>query len=116
MIDPHGEYGPAFGSRATVYRAYDPIGTEETTGEPIRLPYWLMSAEEFRILVSGKTEFEATSQHNIIYKALTHARMVAAGLIENAPSSYGVAAPACWQRPRCASSIAWSCARPSRGF
>jgi hypothetical protein len=90
IIDPHGEYGAAFGSRATVYRAYDPIGTDETAGLPIRLPYWLMSAEEFRILVSGKTEFEATSQHNIIYKALTHARMVAAGLVEKAPSSYGI--------------------------
>lgn len=94
IIDPHGEYGKAFGERAIVYRAYDPIGTEETNGTPITLPYWLMSAEEFRALVIGKTEFEATSQHNIVYKALTHARMVAAGLVDAAPTSYGGQAPA----------------------
>lgn len=93
IIDPHGEYGRAFGARAVVYRAYDPIGTEETAGTPIKLPYWLMSAEEFRLLVSGKTEFEATSQHNIVYKALTHARMVTAGLVDPAPSSYDWNAP-----------------------
>ena len=93
IIDPHGEYGQAFGERATVYRAYDPIGTEETAGTPIQLPYWLMSAEEFRALVIGKTEQEATSQHNILYKALTHARMVAAGLVVPAPASYSAPVP-----------------------
>lgn len=93
IIDPHGEYGRAFGIRAVVYRAYDPIGTEETAGTPVKLPYWLMSAEEFRLLVSGKTEFEATSQHNIVYKALTHARMVTAGLVAPAPKSYDWTAP-----------------------
>ncbi|PKM23592.1 MAG: hypothetical protein CVV09_19685 [Gammaproteobacteria bacterium HGW-Gammaproteobacteria-13] len=93
MIDPHGEYGHAFTDRALVYRAYDPIGTDETAGTPIKLPYWLMSAEEFRLLVIGKTEFEATSQHNIVYKALTHSRMVAAGLVDAAPSNYNWAAP-----------------------
>ena len=90
VIDPHGEYGNAFKKRAMVYRAYDPLGNEETKGSPISLPYWLMSADEFRLLVIGKTEREATSQNNIIYKALTYARMVAAGLIEPAPSEYGV--------------------------
>lgn len=93
VIDPHGEYGEAFKKRAMVYRAYDPLGNEETKGSPISLPYWLMSAEEFRLLVIGKTEREATSQNNIIYKALTHARMVAAGLIEPAPSGYAVEIP-----------------------
>lgn len=94
IIDPHGEYGSAFDARAIIYRAYDPIGTEETAGTPIKLPYWLMSAEEFRLLVSGKTEFEATSQHNIVYKALTHARMVTAGLVDSAPTSYDWVPPA----------------------
>lgn len=88
VLDPHGEYGTAFGERALVYRAYDPIGTDESGGEPMRLPYWLMSAEEFRLLVIGKTEKEATSQHNIVYKALTHARMVGAGLVHPAPAAY----------------------------
>jgi hypothetical protein len=93
IIDPHGEYGRAFQQRAVIYRAYDPIGNEETAGTPIQLPYWLMSADEFRRLVIGKTEEEATSQNNIVYKALTYARMVAANLVEPAPSSYGGATP-----------------------
>lgn len=93
VIDPHGEYGKAFNGRALVYRAYDPLVNEETEGASINLPYWLMSADEFRMLVIGKTEQEATSQNNIIYKALTHARMVAAGLVKAAPSSYGGPTP-----------------------
>src|SRR5208283_1932917 len=63
------------------------------TGTPIQLPYWLMSADEFRRLVIGKTEEEATSQNNIVYKALTYARMVAANLVAPSPSNYGGAAP-----------------------
>ncbi|GAB4115642.1 MAG: ATP-binding protein [Wenzhouxiangellaceae bacterium] len=94
VIDPHGEYSHAFKERAIVYRAYDPLGNEETAGTPISLPYWLMSADEFRTLVIGKTEQEATSQNNIVYKAITYARMVAAGLIDPSPTSYGGAAPA----------------------
>ncbi|MBO9643676.1 MAG: ATP-binding protein [Pseudacidovorax sp.] len=93
ILDPHGEYGQAFGDRAVVYRAYDPIGHEQAKGEPIKLPYWLMSADEFRSLAIGKTEFEATSQNNVIYKALTYARLVAAGLVEPSPTNYGGAAP-----------------------
>jgi hypothetical protein len=93
VIDPHGEYGHAFKERAIVYRAYDPLGNEEAAGTPISLPYWLMSADEFRLLAIGKTEKEATSQNNIIYKALTHARMVAAGLVDPAPTDYGADVP-----------------------
>ena len=93
IIDPHGEYGYAFGERAEVYRAYNPLGTEETEGTPIILPYWLMSADEFRMLVIGKTEKEATSQNNIVYKAITYARMVAAGLVNPSPNSHGGPAP-----------------------
>ena len=93
VIDPHGEYGHAFKHRAIVYRAYDPLGNEENTGSPISLPYWLMSANEFRSLVIGKTEQEATSQNNIIYKAITYARMVAAGLINPSPTAHGTQAP-----------------------
>lgn len=94
IIDPHGEYGHAFKDRAIVYRAYDPLGNEEATGSPISLPYWLMSADEFRKLVIGKTEQEATSQNNIIYKAITYARMVAADLINPSPTSHDGSAPA----------------------
>jgi DNA helicase HerA-like ATPase len=93
MLDPHGEYGQAFGNRAVVFRAYDPIGHEQAQGEPIKLPYWLMSADEFRSLAIGKTEFEATTQNNVIYKALTYARLVAAQLVDPSPTEYGGAAP-----------------------
>lgn len=84
LIDPHGEYGRAFGDRCCTYRAYNPLGRDEEVGEELRLPYWLMTSDEFRSLVVGKTEFEATSQANTVYKALTHARMVQAGLVEAA--------------------------------
>lgn len=93
VIDPHGEYGSAFVNCSVRFRAYDPLKTDDSTGEAISLPYWLMSADEFRMLVIGKTEHEATSQNNIIYKAITHARMVAAGLVEKAPSQHGSTAP-----------------------
>jgi DNA helicase HerA-like ATPase len=83
IIDPHGEYARAFGKRAAVFRAYGATAEKEE-GRQLVLPYWLMSAEEFRLLVSGKTEEEATSQHNIVYKALSHARMVQRGWIEKA--------------------------------
>jgi uncharacterized protein len=69
------------------------MGGEDADAIQIDLPYWLMSADEFRSLIIGKTEFEATSQHNIVYKALTHSRMVAAGLIHPAPAAYGGAEP-----------------------
>lgn len=93
IIDPHGEYAAAFTNRAIVYRAYDAIGSESAPSESIKLPYWLMSADEFRSLVIGKTEHEATSQHNIIYKAITHARMVTRRLVDPAPTRYGVPVP-----------------------
>lgn len=82
VIDPHGEYSAAFGSRATVYRAYNTLGAEDTDGvrsRRLRLPYWMMTGEEFRDLVIGKTEREATSENNIVYKALAHARLVRRG-------------------------------------
>lgn len=93
IIDPHGEYRHAFGTRAEVYRAYNPIGPAGAGGTSITLPYWLMSVEEFRMLVIGKTKHEATSQGNIVYKAITYARMVAAGLVEPSPTKYGGAVP-----------------------
>lgn len=87
IIDPHGEYAKAFGDRAIVYRAYDTeAGGEEAARAPLILPYWLMSGDEFRSLVIGKTEEEATSQNNIVYKALSHARMLQQGLVHPAKS------------------------------
>lgn len=81
IIDPHGEYAAAFGDDASLYRAYDALNEAAVGHANLKLPFWLMSSDEFRSLVVGKTENEATSQSNIVYKALTHARMVEAGLI-----------------------------------
>jgi len=88
VVDPHGEYPAAFVDRSIVYRAYDTVN-KDASYRPLTLPYWLMSGEEFRSLVIGKTEEEATSQNNIIYKALAHARLVHLGLIEKAKKWIG---------------------------
>ncbi|MFA0499394.1 ATP-binding protein, partial [Vibrio sp. 10N.222.46.A1] len=87
VIDPHGEYGAAFSERAVQYRAYD-IAVGEDKQEQIKLPYWLMSSDEFTSLIVGKTEESATSQNNIVQKALTHARLVAAGIVQPCPREF----------------------------
>ena len=84
IIDPHGEYAAAFQGEAKVLRAY--AATEgDDIAEPLLLPHWLMSGEELRGLIIGKTEHEATTQNNIIFKALKHARMVSAGIVQRLP-------------------------------
>ena len=84
LIDPHGEYRSAFGDKAKIYQAYDALGQGGMVGANLVLPYWLMSGDEFRSLLIGKTEIEATSQANTVYKALSHARLVEAGLARSA--------------------------------
>jgi DNA helicase HerA-like ATPase len=85
VIDPHGEYAEAFGDRALVYRAYSILeGDTPYPTQQLRLPYWMMTGEEFREMVIGKTEWEATSENNIVYKALTHARLVHRGWTKKA--------------------------------
>ena len=81
LIDPHGEYGHTFGDRAKVYRAYSEAAAGGEDHAPLQLPYWLMSSDEFRSMVIGKTEHEATSQNNIVYDALNYARLEEAGLV-----------------------------------
>lgn len=84
LIDPHGEYASAFEGNSKVYTAYTASAdSEQGEGiEELKLPFWLMSGDELRTLIIGKTEAEATSQNNIIYKALKHARMVGSGIVE----------------------------------
>lgn len=84
LLDPHGEYSSAFGEDAEVFRAYNTVENNTDTPQQLRLPYWLMNGEEFRDLVIGKTEFEATSENNIVYRALLHARLVEKDWIEEA--------------------------------
>lgn len=93
MIDPHDEYGLAFKDRGITYQAYSALENDESK-KNIKLPYWLMSSDEFRTLIIGKTEKEATSQNNIIYKALSHARMVTCGITNHAPDNYNWPLPA----------------------
>lgn len=81
VIDPHGEYSKAFQGVSTAFKAYDSPHDEEEGAIKLKLPFWLMSSDEFRSLAVGKAEVEATSQANAVYKALTHARMAQAGLI-----------------------------------
>ncbi|NUJ80208.1 ATP-binding protein [Methylocystis sp. FS] len=91
IIDPHGEYGSAFGNKAIVFRAYEDASDTKQSFKPVKLPYWLMSNDEFRQLIVGKTKFEATSQANTVSKALAHARMYAAGLVKSAVDSFTAA-------------------------
>ena len=83
MIDPHGEYASAFGDRAKVYRAYNDASVVEDDAELLKLPYWLMSSDELRSLIIGKTEHEATSQNNIVYEAITYSRLLEAGCVQD---------------------------------
>jgi len=89
IIDPHGEYGAAFKERAILYRAYDTIASKDDGQQEIKLPYWLMSSDEITSLIIGKTERSATSQNNVVQKALTHARMVASKIVKPCPTSFG---------------------------
>ncbi len=90
IIDPHGEYANAFGDRCIVYRTYNEQAKEQKhITKELKLPYWIMTGEEFRDLVIGKTEWEATSENNIVYKALLHARLFQRGLIGKSKSWVG---------------------------
>lgn len=90
LIDPHGEYARALGNRCVVFQAYTAASDDENKHDSVqlRLPYWLMTGEGFRDLVIGKTEWEATSENNIVLKALRHARLVSKGLIEGARTDW----------------------------
>ena len=64
VLDPHNEYGAAFPSHSR-------LSTEDGS---LSLPYWLLNFQETIALLIGKTEFVATSQANIVKKALMAAR------------------------------------------
>jgi len=83
IIDPHGEYAKPFSKRAIIYKAYSEASSSESEFKELILPYWLMTGDEFRSLVIGKTEYEATAQNNIVYEALSYARMVAADIVDS---------------------------------
>ena len=78
LMDPHGEYFKSFAEKCTLYKAYSTDGDDTND---LKLPYWLMTANEFREFIVGKSEYEATSQNNIVFEALGYARMVEAGIL-----------------------------------
>jgi hypothetical protein len=89
LIDPHGEYAHAFVNKAIVYKAYSSASTGGQDTSELVLPYWLMSGDEFRSLVVGKTEQEATSQNNVVYESLLYARLVEAGIVKSLDNPLG---------------------------
>ncbi len=64
ILDPHNEYRKAFPSAQRL------VSDEGT----LKLPYWLLNLQELIDLFIGKTEFQATSQTNILKMALIEAR------------------------------------------
>jgi uncharacterized protein len=64
ILDPHNEYRKAF---PNAQRLVSDEGT-------LKLPYWLLNLQELIDLFIGKTEFQATSQTNILKMALLEAR------------------------------------------
>jgi DNA helicase HerA-like ATPase len=71
ILDPHNEYKTAF---PFAERLVSDEGT-------LRLPYWLLNLQELIDLFIGKTEFQATSQTNILKAALIAARYEGATMI-----------------------------------
>jgi hypothetical protein len=72
ILDPHNEYAVAFKDSKSL----------STDADTLSLPYWLLSAQETFLLFIGKTEFVATSQTNIIKKALWESRKAGAEVLK----------------------------------
>jgi hypothetical protein len=64
ILDPHNEYMNAFPEAKRL------VSDEGT----LLLPYWLLNIQELIDLFIGKTEYQATSQTNILKKALIECR------------------------------------------
>ena len=76
ILDPHNEYSKAFKSN---YKSYS---TDKTGDESLKLPYWLLNLEELSNLFLGKSEFVATTQKNIVKRALLECRKLGAKAIK----------------------------------
>lgn len=64
ILDPHNEYNKAFPQARRL------VSDEGT----LKLPFWLLNLKELTDLFIGKTEFQATSQTNVLKRALLEAR------------------------------------------
>ena len=72
ILDPHNEYGKAF-------KEHRRLSTDEGT---LSLPYWLLSLNETIDLLTGTTEFAATSQANTVKNALLELRKKSANVLK----------------------------------
>lgn len=72
ILDPHNEYKKSF-----PYAAH--LSTDSNT---LKLPHWVLNLNELTNLIIGKTEFQATSQINILKKALLECRTESAVKID----------------------------------
>ena len=83
VLDPHNEYGVAFPTHSR-------LSTEDGS---LVLPYWLLNFQETIALLIGKTEFVATSQANIVKRALSAARREGARALSLAADAITVDSP-----------------------
>lgn len=73
MLDPHNEYGQAFGDRA-----------EALNPKTLKLPYWLLNFEEIsEVLVNKESAESAYAEAAILRDAILRARKVAFGEEQN---------------------------------
>jgi DNA helicase HerA-like ATPase len=63
MLDPHGEYGAAFGERAEIIAI-----------DNLQLPYWLLNFEELREVVVSKSPETSDSEARILKDAVLKAK------------------------------------------
>lgn len=83
ILDPHNEYQTAFPQAKRL------VSDEGT----LKLPYWLLNLQELTDLFIGKSEFQATSQVNILKTALIKVRKAGATIIGKNPEEVSVDSP-----------------------
>ncbi len=83
VFDPHNEYKKAF---PQAQRLVSDEGT-------LKLPYWLLNLKELTDLIIGKSEFQATSQINILKTALIDCRKEGAKTIRSKYDKISVDSP-----------------------
>ncbi len=69
LLDPHNEYGPAFGDRAELLNPSN-----------LQLPYWLLNFEEIAHVLLGESSQESRDVQSALLKdAIVHAKQTFAG-------------------------------------
>jgi DNA helicase HerA-like ATPase len=88
MLDPHGEYGAAFGERA-----------ETITIDNLQLPYWLLNFEELREAIVSKSPESSDAEARILKEAVLKAKRehpenaaLGAGVTVDTPVPYRLSA------------------------